>query len=738
MTTEKTEQRANASVGVEVLRGTTSPATPCVVLVGNPNVGKTTLFNRLTGENARIGNYPGITVERRTATLRLPKIGGGPSIVHLVDAPGAYSLSARSSDEQIAIEATLGLHDNPEPALVVVVVDAGQLIRNLYLAVQLIEARVPVVIALNMIDEVENNPPSVEGIAGLLGVPCVATSARVGTGVEQLRTAIAKVLASPADGKVEIDYGPELRREIDRVAEALPAPWRRNVERDRALALWALTSIDEDDELRDIDGGLRRRCLEVRRDAGDRDLDHEIVGARYAFLDRHVDRLYGRVDPHPPKHRASERLDRVLLHPVFGFAIFVAVMLVMFQSLFSWSDPVISLIERGVVAVQGQVVATMPHSVLRDLIAEGIIGGVGNVIVFLPQILLLFLFIGLLEDSGYMSRVAFLMDRVMKGFGLHGRAFVPMLSGLACAVPAILATRTMERQRDRLVTMMVVPLMTCSARLPVYTLIIAALFPPTQAFGLVPVQGLMLVGMYVFSMVSTVVAAGVIGRTVLPGKRVPLILELPPYRVPSLRVTLRMMWERASVFLREAGTVILVFTVLIWALLSFPKPPSDLTRTAADESGVSASVETNGGSSRAIEYSAAGRLGHAIEPAIAPLGFDWKIGVGIIGAFAAREVFVSTLGIVYDIGEADGNEAPLRDRIRNERQANGEPVYTPLVGVSLLVFFALACQCMSTLAVVKRESRSWKWPAFLFVYMTTLAWLASFVVYQGGHLLGFG
>jgi ferrous iron transport protein B len=380
----------------------------------------------------------------------------------------------------------------------------------------------------------------------------------------------------------------------------------------------------------------------------------------------------------------------------------------------------------------------MPQSVFRDLITEGIIGGVGNVIVFLPQILLLFLFIGLLEDSGYMSRVAFLMDRIMKGLGLHGRAFVPMLSGMACAVPAILATRTMERQRDRLVTMMVIPLMTCSARLPVYTLIIAALFPPSHLFGWVPVQGLMLVGMYVFSMATTVVAAGVLGRTVLPGKRVPLILELPPYRVPSLRVTLRMMWERASVFLREAGTVILVFTVLIWALLSFPKPPSDGTRTAADVSGVSASVEANGASSRAIEYSAAGRLGRAIEPVIAPLGFDWKIGVGIIGAFAAREVFVSTMGIVYDIGGADDDTAPLRDRIRTERRVNGEPVYTPLVGVSLLVFFALACQCASTLAVVKRETRGWKWPAFLFAYMTTLAWLASFVVYQGGHLLGLG
>ena len=711
-------------------------STPYVVLVGNPNVGKTTLFNRLTGENARIGNYPGITVERRIGSMRLLGPDGVQTSVHLVDAPGAYSLSARSAEEQIAIDATLGLHENPEPALVVVVVDAGQLIRNLYLVVQLIEARVPVVVALNMVDEVEENPPNADAVAELLGVPCIPTSARLGIGIDRLREAIAGALARPPHGRVDIDYPASLRRDVDRVADSLPSQWRRNVERDRALALWALTSIDEDDELRAIDSSLRERCLAVRRDAGDRDLDHEIVSARYAFLDGHTDRLYGRVDPHPRKHRASERLDRVLLHPIFGFFIFVAVMLVMFQSLFSWSDPLISVIENGVMAVEGLVVAVLPEGVLRDLVTEGIVGGVGNVVVFLPQILLLFLFIGLLEDSGYMSRVAFLMDRIMKALGLHGRAFVPMLSGMACAVPAILATRTMERQRDRLLTMLVVPLMTCSARLPVYTLIIAALFPPSQLFGWLPVQGLLLVGMYVFSIVMTMVAAGVLGRTVLPGKRVPLILELPPYRVPSIRVTLRMMWERASVFLKEAGTVILVFTILIWALLSFPRPPHTATHVPGEVAGAPASeAETR---AHAIEHSFAGRLGHAIEPAIAPLGFDWKIGIGIIGAFAAREVFVSTMGIVYGIADADEEAAPLRARIRAEQKANGEPVYTPLVGLSLLVFFALACQCMSTLAVVRRETKTWRWPAFLFLYMTTLAWLASFAVFQGGSLLGFG
>jgi ferrous iron transport protein B len=354
---------------------------------------------------------------------------------------------------------------------------------------------------------------------------------------------------------------------------------------------------------------------------------------------------------------------------------------------------------------------------------------VGNVIVFLPQILLLSLFIGLLEDSGYMARVAFLMDRVLKALGLHGRAFVPMLSGFACAVPAVLATRTMERQRDRTLTMLVIPLMTCSARLPVYTLVIATLFPPSNLFGWVPVQGLLMVAMYVFAIVTTLLVALILGRTVVKARRIPLILELPPYRLPSPSVTIRTLIERASVFLREAGTVILACTVVLWALLAFP-------REALPPEPGAGKTESAATAAPAIERSYAGRLGKAIEPVFEPLGFDWKLDIGIIGAFAAREVFVSTLGLVYGVEDADETATPLRDKLRAET-VGGKPRYTPLVGLSLMVFFALACQCMSTLAVVKRETRSYRWPAFLFAYMTVLAYAASFVVYQGGKLLGF-
>jgi ferrous iron transport protein B len=331
---------------------------------------------------------------------------------------------------------------------------------------------------------------------------------------------------------------------------------------------------------------------------------------------------------------------------------------------------------------------------------------------------------------------------VLKALGLHGRAFVPMLSGFACAVPAILATRTMEQKRDRLLTMLVIPLMTCSARLPVYTLIIAALFPPTRAFGWLPVQGLLMVSMYAFAIVTTLLVAGVLGRTVVRGRRVPLILELPPYRLPSLRTTLRMMGERAFVFLKEAGTVILACTIVLWALLSFPRAEGTPTETRAPAAihaepgktpaGAPSEAET---AELRIERSYGGRLGKALEPVLEPLGFDWKLGVGIIGAFAAREVFISTLGLVYGVGDVDDEAVPLRQKLGQETVA-GRPRYTPLVGLSLLVFFALSCQCMSTLAVVRRETKTWKWPVFMFAYMTLLAYAASLAVYQGGRLLG--
>ena len=723
--------------------------TPLVAIAGNPNTGKTTLFNRLTGARAKVGNYPGVTVDRHEGRLEL---AGGS--VRVVDVPGCYSLSARSEEEQIALRAVCGLPPLEEPSLVVVVVDATQLRRNLYLVLQVIEMRVPVVVALNMVDQLGDAGQEIDEreLARELGVPVVPVVAKRGQGLAELHAAMERVLEHPLEGTPSARWEIEdslLANDVERVEQSLPAEWRlEDPLRRRALALWALLSVDEQDELRHVPDGLRATVagrLRLARASG-RDLDLDVVAARYAWIDARLPRFLRQSGA---ARRFTERVDSVLLHPASGFALFLLIMGVVFQSLFSWSDPLIGAVESAFEVLAAQAERLLPAGILRDFVTGGLIAGVGSVLVFLPQILLLFLFVALMEDSGYMARVAFLMDRIMKSMGLHGRAFVPMMSGFACAIPAILATRTMERRRDRLLTMLVVPLMTCAARLPVYTLIIAALFPPSRVFGLLPVQGLLMVGMYLFSTLVALIAAAVLSRTLLRGPKVPLILELPPYRWPEPRGVLRAMWEKGRVFLTEAGTVILGCTIVLWGLLEFPRraPGAELfeARRAAlvagapegierDETLAALDAEERGARLRA---SYAGRLGRAIEPLIEPLGFDWKIGIGLVGSFAAREVFVATMGVVYGLGETDESSGTLRQQIRSEMHADGRPVYSPLVGLSLMVFFALACQCMSTIAVVHRETASWRWPTFLFVYMSALAWVASFALYQGGRWLGF-
>jgi ferrous iron transport protein B len=724
-----------------------------IALAGNPNTGKTTLFNRLTGLSAKVGNYPGVTVERESGTLALERAGK----VELTDVPGTYSLTARSAEEHIAIQAICGLHPLERPDAVLLVVDATQLTRNLYLALQVIETDLPVVVALNMVDALERGGIEIDVavLARELAVPVIAVSAQQGQGLDALRAALDGVLADPARGRPGQRWIPatrELGEDVRAAAAELPREWLvpgdgGNQRRD-ALALWALLSLDEHDEIA-VPAALRETVLARRRIAAadGREIEAEVIRGRYQWIDLRAP-LFLRHKP-PPRASTTDRVDRVLLHPALGFAIFLIAMGLVFQSLFSGADPAISAVEAAIGALKGLVVPLLPEGWIASFVGEALIEGVGSVLVFLPQILLLFFFIGLMEDSGYMARVAFLMDRLMKVLGLHGRAFVPMMSGFACAVPAILATRTMERQRDRMLTMMVVPLMTCSARLPVYALLIAALFPPSTVFGFVPVQGLLMVAMYVFSTVIALAAAAVLGRTLLKGRSLPLLLEMPPYRVPHWPSVLAGMWRKTRVFLEEAGTVILACTVAMWLLLSYPASPEREAafdaRAAAIEAGAGdaaareselAAVEHER-ESAALAASYGGRLGRLLEPAIAPLGFDWKIGIGLLGAFAAREVFVSTMGVVYGIGgDVDEDSAGLRERIKAESRADGSPVYTPLVGLSLMVFFALACQCMSTLAVVKRETMSWRWPTFLFAYTLALAWAASFAVYQGGRLLG--
>ncbi len=709
------------------------PIRPLVALAGNPNTGKTTLFNALTTSRDRVGNYPGVTVERRVSSAVLDKAGK----VDVVDVPGTYSLVARTGDEQIAVESLIGLRDERRPDAVVFCVSATQALRGLYLVLQAQELGVPALVALTMVDELGKARLDADALSKAMDCPVVPISVPKGIGLDELRTSIDQVIeARDAAPKWKWTPSPELAMEVARIVGVLPEDWPQV----DAVGLWALMSIDRDDELLDIPAPVRSAVLATER-AGEA-IDEEAVRARYRWLDATV----GPMLEVKQERRMTDRLDRLLIHRVFGFAVFLLIMFVVFQSLFAWADPAIALIETVFAAAGGAIENAMGPGIVTEFLVNGLIAGVGSVVVFLPQILMLFFFIGLMEDSGYMARVAYLMDRIMKSMGLHGRAFVPMMSGFACAVPAILATRTLERRRDRFLTMMVVPLMTCSARLPVYTLIIAALFPAGHVLGIFPIQGFLMIAMYLFSVIVALIAAWVLSRTLksLRARRLPFVIELPPYRIPRFRDVLRMMWSRTSSFLKEAGTVILGCTIVLWALLSFPRDLSNPSRDyetliAAAESEEVAQTLTQERQGELLRQSYGGRLGRAIEPAIEPLGFDWKIGVGLIGAFAAREVFISTLGVVYSVGDdVDEGDATLRQRMRAEKRSDGGAVYTPLVGLSLMIFFALACQCMGTLAAVKRETRGYRWPIFLFAYMTVLAWVASFIVYQGGRLLGFG
>jgi ferrous iron transport protein B len=762
-----------------------------VAIAGNPNTGKTSLFNALTGARAKVGNYPGVTVERHEGLIAL----GGPrgaASVRIADVPGTYSLSARSHEEALAIAALAGVPPYERPDCLVVTIDATQLARNLYLVLQVLELGIPTVVAVTMLDLLEPADADTEGgrafdraaLERELGVACVPVTAASGRGLGELRDALAAAIDAPGQRSARGRPGPRWRPEgalaadVEAVAEAVPAGWHAgDRERARAFALWALLSAeDAAGELAAVprelcDAARERRAL---AEAAGRAIDHEIIAGRWSWIEAREQLFLGPSSGEREAARGAadrsvadgaaargaaptERIDRVLLHPWIGFALFLALMTLVFQALFSGAEPAITAIELAVSWLAGEVRALVPAGILADLFADGLVAGVGAVVAFLPQILLLFLFIGILEDTGYMARVAFIMDRVMRLVGLHGRAFVPMLSGYACAVPAILAARTLERRRDRLLTMMVVPLMSCSARLPVYGLLIAALASSPGGWGIG--QGLLLAAMYLFSTLVALVAGSVLGRTVLRGPRVPLILEMPLYRRPHWPSVARLMLDKTGTFLREAGTSILLITLGMWALLAFPRD-RELTELGERRAAIATELDAESAGvgvlaalrredeslaereararQRQLDGSFAARAGKLCEPLLEPLGFDWKIGVGLLGAFAAREVFVSTMGVVYGAGSAADEDTPrLREALREERRPDGSLVFTPLACLSLMVFFAIACQCSSTLVVVRRETRSWRWPAFLFAYTGALAWAASFAVFQGGKLLGF-
>ncbi|HXI24197.1 MAG TPA: ferrous iron transport protein B [Pyrinomonadaceae bacterium] len=642
----------------------TSPHTTAkgltIAVAGNPNAGKTSLFNALTGLRQKVANYPGVTVESKVGQWTLaPELPAAK----LIDLPGLYSLDATSLDEEIARDALLGRNVAiPTPDVIVIVVDATNLVRNLYLATQLIETGQPIVIALTMFDLAQRSHLNinVDKLSEALGVPVVPVVAKKRKGLDDL----AKTVVRKA----------------------------------RPSAICAVVS-----PLADAQPSTRQSKLIQR----------------YATIERIVSDAVDTADEGKPN--LSERIDRFVTHPFLGPIILVVVMLLVFQAIFSWASLPMSLIDTVFSGV-GQFAKThLPAGVFTDLLTDGIIAGVGGVLAFLPQILLLFLFISLLEDSGYMARAAFLVDRLMRAVGLHGKAFVPLLSSFACAVPGIMATRTIENPKDRVATILVAPFMSCSARLPVYTLVIAAFFSGRAVLGFISLGAVLILAMYAMGILVAIIVAWILKHTLLKAPSPPFVMELPPYRLPDLGNVGHALFTRCSIFLKRAGTVILAISILLWALAAFPRTTSN----APD----AASVQ--------VQNSFAGRAGRFIEPVIKPLGFDWKIGVGLISSFAARETIISTLSIVYNVGDDSENKTSLVDAMRNAKRPDGSLVWTPLVGLSVMIFFLLACQCMSTVAIVRRETNSWRWPIFMVSYMLVLAYVASLITYQGGRLLGF-
>jgi ferrous iron transport protein B len=728
-----------------------------VVLTGNPNCGKTTLFNALTGLRAKVGNYPGVTVERKEGRLR----GTQPDLhATVLDLPGTYSLSAQSLDEAIARDVLWQRRDDVDPPdLVILVIDASNLERNLYYAIQVIELGHPTLVALNMVDVAKENGIEVDAqaLGAALGTPVLPMIASTGSGVSELRNLVSRVLRHRQTGllpALTLSLPPALDRERDELAQVLPeapdAP--PGLRRSEALLLLTDAGASESHDL-GVPDPIRQHVREARARLEEADVDWHTaaIEARYARAAKLNREVASEQQPH--SETLSDRIDRWVTHRVWGLVIFVSLMALMFQCIFTLAQAPMEFIETATSSLGAWVGSTLSAGKLNDLLVDGVIAGVGSVLVFLPQILLLFLFLGLLEDTGYMARGAFMMDRVMSRVGLHGKSFIPLLSSFACAIPGIMATRTIESQKDRLATILVAPLMSCSARLPVYALLIAACVPNLTVMGFIGLQGLTLLSMYLLGIGVALLLAWLFKHSFLKGEPPLLILELPPYRRPVVRVVVRHMWDRSKLFLYRAGTVILAASIILWFLASYPRDRAteerfeqlraNLSQNAGqagesppEEGATSLSAQraalSQAEASEYVRQSYAGRLGRIIEPVIAPLGFDWQIGIGIVASFAAREVFVSTMATIYNVSEenSDQNGPTLAEVLRAQRHSDGRPVYTTRTALTLMVFYVFALQCVSTVAIVRRETNGWKWPVFQWAYMAVLAWAFAFATYR--------
>ncbi|MFA6467314.1 MAG: ferrous iron transport protein B [Bacteroidota bacterium] len=685
-----------------------------IAIIGNPNCGKTTLFNSLTGLRQKVGNYPGVTVEKKEGKVLLDN----GTEISLLDLPGTYSLSANSPDEKVATDVLLGkLPETPLPDAVICVIDASNLERNLYLLSQIIDQQFPVVAALNMMDVAERNGIliDIKKLSTTLGIPVVPTVGSKQTGIKDLIHAVQNTIRISDHARRW-----KLPEKIDSEHQELVSLLVENEKiSERAAYFEAQSLLSTPHGIETFAGSYSQQVLSHLQkdhetlDALGFDRFSIFVESRYQWIKLVCDECIT-VQQRKSEQTISDRIDAVVTHRIWGFVIFFVMMATIFQTIFAWANVPMELIGMGFDWLGLQVGNIIPPGDLRDLIVNGAIGGVGAVVTFLPQILLLFLFLGLLEDTGYMARAAFIMDRLMGKVGLHGKSFIPLLSSFACAIPGIMSTRTIESPKDRLVTMLVAPLMSCSARMPVYALLIAAFIPQQSVLGFISLSGIVLVSMYLLGLVMALLMAFLFKKTLLKGQSPAFIMELPPYRMPALKNTLLHMWERSLVFLKKAGTIILGVSIVLWFLATYPK------------------LE-NGTPSEKLGHSIVGRIGHFIEPAIAPLGFDWKIGIGMVSSLLQREVFVSTMGTIYNIENADSQSLSLREQMQREiNPETGAPTFTALTAICIMVYYVLAMQCLSTIAVMRRETNGWKWPMFQLAYMTVLAYAGTFITYRVG------
>jgi len=702
-----------------------------IALTGNPNTGKTAIFNLLTGMNQKVSNYPGITVERKMGTMTL----NHNQTINVLDLPGSYSLTPESFDEHVVSDEIFSwMHHEKTPDIILSVVDAENISRNLYLTTQLLDLGIPIIVVLNMMDRISESslPVSPQTLKERLGVADVITvSALENRGIQELKSSIQRTLTSHP--QLQLDDIPFEMTGILRSAmkplylffkEKLKYSPRlswaqslRIISRISAIKMYENEHQGLDEALRH---DLKKLYLETKKKSELKQIDLSSLESslRYRWIDGILKKKVKPKTYNLSRKSKSEKADHILTHKIGGPLILIGILYLIFQSVFSWAVVPMDWVNGGISKFGHWIYTILPDHFIRDLIVEGIIGGVGAVLVFLPQIIFLVLFMALLEDSGYMARIAFMLDKGMSKMGLHGRSILPLMTGYACAIPGIMATRTIDSWKERLVTMLILPLMSCSARLPVYALMIGAFIPSVKLFGFLDAQGLTMVLMYFLGTVTALLLGLIFSRWINVKDHSTFIMELPPYRIPLMRSIFRQVFLRVKQFVTDAGKIILVISVILWALASFPK---------------SEDAPQN------IQSSYAGKIGKTIEPIIRPLGFDWKIGISLLTSFAAREVMVSTLATIYNVESDEGDIVKLTEALRQTKnQDTGEPEYSILTGISIMVFFVFAAQCMATFAVVKRETQTWKWPLFMIFYMTGLAYFMSFIVYQGGLLLGYG